>query len=345
MDEMREITLRLLAVKGFGIKSFLTLWHEVYESNIEKTLESKEVQALLSKESFQVSNESNYVCLWEESYPISLKQIADPPLVLFYLGNKELLNADAHAIVGTRNISSYGKFVTTQIIEELTSLKPLIVSGLAFGVDSLVHRQCLKNEVPTAAVLASSVEDATPRQNKPIYDQILARDGIILSEAYSSQEVVKGMFARRNRIVAGLSRSTTVIEAPEDSGALITANLAFDYGREVYAVPNSWLAENSQGCNQLIAQSKAQLITSASDFVAQIYPNFNRKVINTNSLDARLSKLSQAIIRLLSSEEYESTKLIKTLTEFTEDAILSELVKLEIAGLIEKKLDGTIAIK
>lgn len=185
----------------------------------------------------------------EPEYPSSLRKIPDFPVLLFVKGDLSLLKMNMVTIVGTRRMTGYGKKVTEDIV---TSLKNVcFVSGLARGIDGEVHKNCLKNNIATIAVTAGGFGDGFPVANGKLFEKI-CEEGLVISEFPPGRQIVKGMFPMRNRILAGLSTSTIVVESGMNGGSMITAHLAMEYGREVFSVPGDIFSTSSQGCNFLI---------------------------------------------------------------------------------------------
>lgn len=203
---------------------------------------------------------------WDSRYPLLLKQIHDYPKCLYYKGDINLLKMRMVTIVGTRDITSYGEEVITNILYNFPTEFPVsFVSGLAIGVDVYVHRMCLENNLRTVAVVAGGLDSGYPKRNIKVYEQI-SETNLILAEYPCGTKLIKGMFPIRNRILAGISDTVIVIEGDIDSGSLITANLALEYGRDVYVIPGDIFRKTSRGCNELIKQG-ADIITSREDFL------------------------------------------------------------------------------
>jgi DNA processing protein len=198
------------------------------------------------------------ITLWDDDYPPRLREVEyDPPAMLYVRGNAELLTTDALSIVGTRSFTPYGEAVVREIVEGLAGSGLTIVSGLASGIDGLAHAAALSSGLPTLAVFGCGVERIYPPSNAELGRKILESGGAFISEFPFGAEPYRGNFPRRNRIIAGLSLGTLVIEAGERSGALITALLAVNLGREVMAVPGSVHNLKSRGCHALIQQGAA----------------------------------------------------------------------------------------
>lgn len=203
----------------------------------------------------------------EDSYPAQLKEIADPPVFLYYKGSIKILRQPCIALVGTRDMSAYGKRITETIVPELVRAGVVSVSGLAIGVDAQVARDTLASGGQTVAVLAHGLAGVYPRGNAKLAQEILAQGGALLSEFPLDIAPDKYTFVARNRIIAGLSLGTVVLEAGEGSGALITAELALEYGREVFAVPGQIFDPHYAGCNLLISRGQAKLVTVTEDIL------------------------------------------------------------------------------
>lgn len=201
----------------------------------------------------------------DEGYPPLLRQIPDPPVVLFVSGGFDRRDELAVAMVGTRRRSDYGQRVAEQLAADLVRRGFTIVSGLAMGIDSDAHRTALDAGGRTIAVIACGLDVDYPQENRGLRERI-AQSGAVITELALGTPSLRERFPARNRIIAGLSLGTVVVEAPEKSGALITARLAAEYGREVFVVPGSVLSPTSKGCNALIRDG-ATPVTAAEDIV------------------------------------------------------------------------------
>ena len=195
-------------------------------------------------------------------------ECADSPLVLYYKGNADLNAKHILSIVGTRHITPYGQELTEKFIEELSGLFPdtLIVSGLAYGVDVMAHKCALKQQMATVGILAHGLDRIYPPAHRSTAIEMLEQGGL-LTDFPSGTEPERANFLKRNRIIAGLSDATIVVESASKGGSLVTADLAFNYNREVYAFPGRLNDRYSAGCNQLIHKKKAEIITSVADIV------------------------------------------------------------------------------
>lgn len=209
------------------------------------------------------------LCITDEGYPELLRECPDAPLVLYYLGNADLNRLHIINVVGTRRCTEYGKDLCRHFIADLQTVCPdaLIVSGLAYGIDVCAHRAALDCGLPTLGVLAHGLDMIYPALHRKTAVQMV-RQGGLLTEYMSQTPIDKGNFVRRNRIVAGMTMATVVVESARKGGSLITAELAGEYNREVCTFPGRVFDEYSEGCNLLIAQQKAHLITGVDDFMA-----------------------------------------------------------------------------
>lgn len=207
----------------------------------------------------------------DESYPNALAALRDAPLFLFYRGNRQILNESSIAIVGSRNPSHYGREQAFTIAQQLVTSDWHVISGLAIGIDGEAHKGALHNSTgigrgKTIAVLGSGLEAIYPKRHQALADDIVTSGGILLSEHLPDIKALAQHFPRRNRIVSGMSLGTLVIEAAYKSGSLITARLAAEQGREVFALPGAVTNPLSRGCHQLIKDG-ANLIESATDII------------------------------------------------------------------------------
>jgi DNA processing protein len=198
----------------------------------------------------------------EKAYPEYLKQLNDFPILLFVKGKKELLSKDLFTIVGTREMTQYGSDVVEEFLDKQKDI--CFVSGLARGIDSKVHSTCLEGKIPTIAIVAGGIYEGFPRSNIKLFEQI-CREGLVISEFPPGRSIIKGMFPMRNRILAGISMGTLVVESGIKGGSRITARLALEYGRDVFSVPGNIFSESSKGCNLLISQG-ANSVSSREEF-------------------------------------------------------------------------------
>ena len=197
----------------------------------------------------------------DKTYPERLKQCYDSPPLLYYKGNVELNQTKILAIVGTRKASDYGKAITEEIISGLSQEGILIISGLAYGIDIYAHKAALKNNLNTIGVVGHGLDTIYPAIHKPVAEKMINQGGI-LTEFMSKTKMSPENFPARNRIVAGISDAVLIVEAAEKGGALITAEIANSYNRDVFAIPGRSIDTVSRGCNYLIKSNKAALVES-----------------------------------------------------------------------------------
>jgi len=265
------------------------------------------------------------VTFWDEDYPKLLRNSIAPPAVLFCLGDIDLLNENCVAVVGTRKITSYGKVVTKRIVTDLVKAGLVVVSGMALGVDSEVHRTVLENDGKTVAVLGTGVDVCYPSSNRQIYERIL-RSGCVISEYPLGTKAAKQNFPARNRIIAGVCRATIVTEAPIDSGALITARMAAEMGRDVFAVPGDIDRVMSEGCNWLLKMGAIPLTDSS-----QILEYYGVNLRKDQTRDEFLQLFTDG--PLLAEEIAERLKMDLS-------QVLSKLTEYELSGSVVKLPTG-----
>jgi len=201
----------------------------------------------------------------EKEYPFQLKECKDGPVQLNVLGKLNLQNKKILSVVGTRKCSPASTQIVEQLISSLKGSGVIVISGLALGIDTLVHQYCIKHRVPTIAILGHGLKMIYPKKNRPLAKEIITSGGALISEFHFNQKPSKYTFPQRNRIIAGMADATIVVESPLKGGSMITARLANSYSREVMAFPNSITQNELAGCNQLIKTNLAHIITAPSD--------------------------------------------------------------------------------
>jgi len=275
----------------------------------------------------------DFITINDDIYPECLKEISDPPEKLYYKGNLELLKSERMiAVVGTRNPSSYGKLCCEYMIKKMSKADITIVSGFAKGIDSIAHKTSLITGTKTIAVIASGLDIVYPASNLSLYREIEEK-GLILTEYEPGTKPFKGNFPQRNRIIAGLSKGIIVVESKDRGGSLITADLALEYNRDVYAVPGDIFSEYSKGCNNLIRDAKAKSLSNIKELLEDY--NWENKEENKS---LKFTKNQDLILNSLSTEK--SFDQILEETKIAQTEILSELINLEIMGLIKSIAGG-----
>lgn len=277
------------------------------------------------------------ICYNDKEYPELLRQCPDAPLVLYFFGNVPLNHQRMISIVGTRKCTEYGKDIIRNFVADLSQNYPdtLIVSGLAYGVDIHAHQAALEHEMDTVGVLAHGLDMIYPARHRATAAKMTHQGGL-LTEYMSHSQINKGNFVRRNRIVAGMCHATVVVESAGKGGALITAGLAGDYDREVFAFPGRIYDQYSEGCNKLISRNQAHLIQSASDFMRLMGWEEKTKNMKVEEplLLPNLSADEQAIVNLLRGQDSMQINRISIETNLSYSQVSSALFELELKGLV-----------
>lgn len=274
-------------------------------------------------------------------YPERLKHCDDAPLVLFYKGTADLNQQHIINIVGTRRCTVYGQDLIRRFIADLKQLCPgvLIVSGLAYGVDINAHRNALEQGFETVGVLAHGLDELYPPRHRDTARQML-RQGGLLTEYTTQTNPDKLNFVRRNRIVAGICDATILVESAARGGGLITCRIARDYGRDVFAFPGNVGAEYSEGCNNLIRDNGAALITSAEDFVRAMGWQEEQKVEQARhegierQIFPNLSDDEQRVVRVLQKQNDLQANVLSVQTGFSIQKLTTLLFGLEMKGVV-----------
>jgi DNA processing protein len=358
-----EILLTLSAIRGIGPSKLRTLVSkfgstlDVIEAPIKELASVNGIDAVTAKniKSCRRSTfaedqlrrmeqtETRLVSYWDDEYPAVLKHIYDPPAFLFVRGAFEKEDKYSVGVVGTRKPSNYGKLMTERLTSELARNAITIVSGLAYGVDTLAHSQALQSGARTIAVLGSGVDVVYPSENRALAERIIS-NGAVISEFPMGADPDRNNFPRRNRIICGLSLGTLVIEAGAKSGALITASMALDQNREVFAVPGNIDSPNSVGTNELIKQG-AQIVTSAADILDELAPQLGPVVHSGRPVwdESNLDDDERALFALLDHEPKHVDALANRLDRSTSQ-ILSTLLSLELKSAV-KQLAGKYFVR
>ena len=287
-----------------------------------------------------INNKLKILYFLDDDYPIRLKYCIDSPLLLFQKGNTKFENRKIISIVGTRNMTPYGRDCCEQIIADLKEFNPIVVSGFAYGVDICAHRAALKNGLETVAVLAQGFSSIYPKVHKK-YEKEVLENGSFLTEFWFHEEPLREHFLQRNRIIAGISEATIVIESADKGGSLVTADIADSYNRDVFAVPGRVSDKYSKGCNNLIKQNKAILLSSANDLITEL--NWEKlstkKIVIQPKLFEELLPDEQLIISFLQKNGKHELDLISLKNQLTIQKTASMLFNLEMKGMI-KALPG-----
>ena len=272
--------------------------------------------------------------LFEENYPSRLKQCVDAPLFLFVKGNVDLDCAHVLSVVGTRKATVYGRNMTESLIKNLNISDLQIVSGLAYGIDTAAHTAAVEAGIPTIGVLGHGLMALYPAENKKLADKMM-ENGALLTEFLSFQKVEKEHFPIRNRIIAGLADAVLVIEARSRGGALITAEIANSYNRDVFSLPGRASDKNSKGCNWLIRTNRAALIETAGQL--KYHMSWEETPLSSNvqtKLNIVLDPKLQEVYNFLEKEGECNVDLLCRSLELTMNAAATILLDLEFQGLI-----------
>ncbi len=294
------------------------------------------------------------ISIHDARYPERLKEIFDPPILLYARGRAECLSGENLAVVGSRRPTPYGMAVGRKLSRELTGVGMTVVSGMARGIDSYAHQGALEADGPTIAVLGCGVDVVYPRENKKLADQIVAK-GVIVSEFPMGSTAFPQNFPIRNRVISGLSLGVMVVEGAQYSGSLITARLALDQGREVFAVPGSIVSKPSWGPNLLIKQG-ANLVQDASDVIEALPLDVKQRLSlrqktaaaeaatssgeRTSLWESATTPLAKKLLPLLQIDQsMHIDEIIRRCERNSPSEILSALSELELYGLA-KQLPG-----
>ena len=276
----------------------------------------------------------DYVTLEDDNYPRMLKQISDPPAVLYYKGDLFGCNLERTvAVVGSRKTTYHAKEAVSKILSELSGTDICIVSGLAAGIDTSAHTAALENNLKTIGVIASGFDFIYPTSNKNLYEKIEKGGGAVVTEYYPTFQPLKFRFPQRNRIVSGLSYGTLVAEASLKSGALITANLCLEQGRELMCIPGLISNPNTEGIYKLL-KNGAALVTKAEDILEAL----NWEIKPAEQLKMNLSGLTETEAKILDAIEVEEKNAdeISLETKIDIDELLTTLTTMELKGIIKQ---------
>ena len=340
------MTLQILLEYFDSPKDILSATQSELES---LSLKKSQVSSLLNpdwsgveKDLLWLEGENNHICIiGDENYPTLLRQIPDPPLLLYILGNPKVLGFQQIAIVGSRTPTPMGKETAYEFSQYLASIGIVVTSGLALGIDAAAHRGTLAVGGMSIAVMGTGLDRVYPARNRDLAHEI-SETGALVSEFALGTSPKPGHFPRRNRIISGLSRGVLVVEAALKSGSLITAHQALEQGREVFAVPGSIHNPLAKGCNALIRQG-AKLVETAQDILEEI-PEFIAEISTEPALDhaVELDELDSEYQNVLDNVGFEPTSvdIVIARSGLTAEAVCSMLLVLELQGFISLMSGG-----
>ena len=333
-DLFKESRTALKALFGTREKTIDAILNKTMFSDCEKEL------------NFIINNNVKAYFFKDDDYPYRLKQIDDPPICLFIRGNGDVDSQRMVAIVGTRTPSDYGKWITSNIVHHLKQYNASTLSGLAYGIDSITHLRSIAEDIPTFGVLGHGVDTIYPPQNWDLAKSMCEK-GALISEFFSNTKISPHNFPRRNRIIAALCDLCIVVESKQTGGSLITARLAQDYNREVFAVPGRLGDTNSAGCNKLIAQNLAIDLCDL-DKIAEVM-NWDKTTISQSCVketepderESQLNPIELKVYQYIKENQKASLDSINDHCEIGFSVLNSVLMTLELKGFI-RNLPGKV---
>ncbi len=283
---------------------------------------------------------------WDDDYPHLLREIYDPPLMLWIKGNRSVLDTDAISIVGTRRVGNYGKKMAQKFAKELVDHDLTIISGLAYGTDGAAHQATVDAGGKTVAVLGSGIDWIYPSDHKGLAKQIIETGGAVISEFPLGTAPEMGNFPVRNRIVSGMSLGTLVVASGLEGGSMITAKSALDQNREVFVIPHPVGHPNAIGCNSLIKRGMGKLVQNVEDVLTEIHVHIKEKETESDSADTprssqnkwesmELDNLSTSICEVLDEQSLHIDHLAERL-EIETHKLMPKLLELEMQGAIRQ---------
>lgn len=320
-DLFKSKKSQLLKMNGFGKMRVKDFFNEEYLRLAEEELK------FIQENDIQVSY------FHDKTYPQLLKQCIDAPILLFQKGNINLENRPLLSIVGTRKATVHGVSFLNELIEKLSVLDPVIISGFAYGIDIAAHKAALNHNLQTIAVMAHGLNQTYPKIHEKYREQVENHGGFI-TDFWSDKPLDRKNFLSRNRIIAGMSEATLVVESSDRGGSLVTADIAFSYDRDVFAVPGRTTDRMSAGCNNLIKSGKAQMVTSAEDLIYFLNWDLKPKPVVQASLFVELSPDEEKImeaLRKLGKAELDDLALESKMPSYK---VASYLLNLELNNLI-----------
>lgn len=309
---------------SYNIKEYLNIGINMLKA--EEINKTKDLKKYSEAYEYLKKEEINFVTYNDDKYPLSLKDISNPPAGLFIKGNLPKLE-DSIAIIGARRASEYGKTVAYKFSYELASRGITVISGMARGIDSCSHRGSIEGKGKTIAVMGSGFKHIYPKENHDLCDSIV-NNGCVLTEFMPDDMPFPAHFPMRNRIISGLSKYVLVVEAGDKSGSLTTASLALEQGKDVFAVPGNIFSPNSIGTNKLI-QDGAKIIIGVEDILEEYQGTFKQNII------ANLNEIETHVVELLKNGAISLEYIIEEFQSGS-DKVLAALSKLECIGLIRR---------
>ncbi|MGB5668084.1 MAG: DNA-processing protein DprA [Maribacter sp.] len=302
---------------------------------IQGLYDSENIEAAENELHYIQDNNINYSYFMDIDYPKYLKHCIDSPMILFKKGNINFENNKIISVVGTRNITSYGMSFCEKFIEDLAPLNPIIISGFAYGIDICAQKSAIKYGLQTVGCLAHGLNQTYPKVHSK-YCLDVEKNGGFMTEFWSTSNPDRENFLKRNRIIAGISEATIVIESAEKGGSLVTAYIANSYNRDVFAVPGRAQDKYSMGCNNLIKQQKAHMLTSAADLIYLLGWEVAQKESKTiqKQLFVELDDVEKSIYTYLQKEGKQLLDSIALDCKLPIFKVSSTLLNMEMKGVI-----------
>ncbi|TVR84205.1 MAG: DNA-protecting protein DprA [Saprospirales bacterium] len=356
MSEQEIINhIALSKVKGLGTRNFRRLISHFKSAEAIISSDVKEVSSVsnigeklaysvktgldfdLAEQIYRDETEAGHQVLAynDPTYPARLRRMADGPIVLYFKGNADLNPGRTVGVVGTRTPSPEGPILASELIKELKAYKVTTISGLAMGIDAACHKASLEENVPTIGVMGGGLDNIYPSTHRRMARQMSSAGGL-LTEFTRDQKVEREHFPMRNRIIAGLSDALVVVESREKGGSMITAQLAFDYNRFVFAYPGKAFDEKSRGCNKLIKTHVASLIESCEDLVGMLNWDVEKgSQVQQGLLFSEITEEEMFIVDILREEGRVHIDKLGMLSRFRPGLLANLLLELELKGMIQ----------
>lgn len=350
MDEEIYYTIALTRMTGFNQAMALQLYQSlgggkaVYEQRQDLGNWDEALRRAAAEMEFIEKNSIKAMTMQDDDYPQRLKECPDAPIILFYKGEADLNKSRVINIVGTRQCTTYGQDMVRRLIDDLRTMCPdvLIVSGLAYGIDICAHRQALADGFETVGVLAHGLDQIYPHHHRDTAVEMVKKGGL-LTEYMSQTQALPNNFRQRNRIVAGMSDATILVESAYKGGGLITCRIAQEYGRDVFAFPGAVGMPFSEGCNRMIRSNTAALITSAQDLVESMgWETIAQKPEAVErQLFPDLTEEEQKVVDLLQQTNDLQLNLISVKANIPIGQLTALLFSLEMKGVVKPMAGGT----
>ena len=350
MDEEIYYTIALTRMTGFNQAMALQLYQSlgggkaVYEQRQNLGNWDEALRRAAAEMEFIEKNSIKAMTMQDDDYPQRLKECPDAPIILFYKGEADLNKSRVINIVGTRQCTTYGQDMVRRLIDDLRMMCPdvLIVSGLAYGIDICAHRQALADGFETVGVLAHGLDQIYPHHHRDTAVEMVKKGGL-LTEYMSQTQALPNNFRQRNRIVAGMSDATILVESAYKGGGLITCRIAQEYGRDVFAFPGAVGMPFSEGCNRMIRSNTAALITSAQDLVESMgWETIAQKPEAVErQLFPDLTEEEQKVVDLLQQTNDLQLNLISVKANIPIGQLTALLFSLEMKGVVKPMAGGT----